>query len=53
LVDPQIRAYRSIDRAGVVVEGRTQQLVPGLGLLLQVRRQVEGPVERFRGDLGP
>lgn len=53
LVDPQIHAYRTIDRAGVVVEGRTQQLVPGLGLLLQVRRQVEGPVERFRGDLGP
>jgi Flp pilus assembly protein TadG len=53
LIDPQIRAYRTVDRAGVVVEGRTQQLVPGLGLLLHVRREVQGPVERFRGDLGP
>jgi Flp pilus assembly protein TadG len=53
LLEVEIRAYRTPERAGVVVEGRTQQLVPGLGMVLRVRRAVEGPVERFRGDLGP
>jgi Flp pilus assembly protein TadG len=53
LLEPQVHAYRTPERAGVVVEGRTQQLVPGLGMALRVRRAVDGPVERFRGDLGP
>jgi Flp pilus assembly protein TadG len=53
LLDPQVHAYRGLDRAGVVVEGQTQQVVPGLGMVLRVRRTVEGPVERFRADLGP
>jgi Flp pilus assembly protein TadG len=53
LLQPRVRAYRTSERAGVVVEGQTQQLVPGLGMVLHVRRAVEGPVERFRGDLGP
>src|SRR5512132_568996 len=46
LVDPPVRA-------GVVVEGRAQQLVPGLSMVLRVHRAADGPVERFRGDLGP
>jgi Flp pilus assembly protein TadG len=54
LVDPTVRAYRTPERAGVVVEGRAQQLVPGLRMVvLRVHRAAEGPVERFRGDLGP
>jgi len=53
LLQPQVHAYRTSERAGVVVEGQTQQLVPGLGWVLHVRRAVDGPVERFRGDLGP
>ena len=53
LLQPQVHAYRTSERAGVVVEGQTQQVVPGLGLVLHVRRAVDGPVERFRGDLGP
>jgi hypothetical protein len=48
-----VRTYRTPERAGVVVEGRAQQLVPGLSMVLQVRRAADGPVERFRGDLGP
>ena len=53
LRQPTVHAYRTPERAGVVVEGRPQQLVPGLGMVVRVRRVVEGPVERFRGDLGP
>jgi Flp pilus assembly protein TadG len=53
LLQPTVQAYRTAERAGVVVEGRPQQLVPGLGMVVRVRRVVEGPVERFRGDLGP
>ena len=53
LRQPTVQAYRTTERAGVVVEGRPQQLVPGLGMVVRVRRVVEGPVERFRGDLGP
>ena len=53
LVQPTVRAYRTPERAGVVVEGRAQQLVPGLSMVLRVHRAAEGPVERFRGDLGP
>ena len=53
LAQPTVRAYRTPERAGVVVEGRAQQLVPGLTMVLQVHRAAEGPVERFRGDLGP
>jgi hypothetical protein len=50
LVEPTVRAYRTPERAGVVVEGRAQQLVPGLSMVLRVHRAAEGPVERFRGD---
>ena len=49
LVEPTVRAYRTPERAGVVVEGRAQQLVPGLSMVLRVHRAAEGPVERFRG----
>lgn len=52
LKQPQIRAYRTADRAGVVVDGHALQLVPGVGLW-RVHRVAEGPVERFRGDRGP
>ena len=34
LVEPTVRAYRTPERAGVVVEGRAQQLVPGLSMVL-------------------
>jgi Flp pilus assembly protein TadG len=50
LVEPTVRAYRTPERAGVVVEGRAQQLVPGLSMVLQVHRAADGPVERFRGE---
>src|SRR5215218_8633813 len=48
LRQPTVQAYRTPQRAGVVVEGRPQQLVPGLGMVVRVRRVVEGPTERFR-----
>jgi Flp pilus assembly protein TadG len=51
LVEPTVRAYRTPERAGVVVEGRAQQLVPGLSMVLRVHRAADGPVERFRGDV--
>jgi Flp pilus assembly protein TadG len=35
LVEPTVRAYRTPERAGVVVEGRAQQLVPGLSMVLR------------------